>query len=125
MNSLPSNSRPRLKFKYGFCPTNDNEDDRQNGRRLWTFLVIYYPISSKFHIWTTFIKLLYCSCLNMGFVRLTIIKIVVKMPLFTAGIIVRGPLSEYDCSSYCVFIWCVRAWTCVSDLQAKPQYSSL
>ena len=31
----------------------------QNGRRLWTLcnLVIYHPISSKFHIWVIFIKL--------------------------------------------------------------------
>ena len=45
----------------------DNQDDRQNRCSLsvctcWhSNLVIYHPISSKFHIWTTFIKLLFMS----------------------------------------------------------------
>ena len=40
------------KFEYGFCPTNDYKDGRQNGRRLSVCncgqakLVIYYPIAS-------------------------------------------------------------------------------
>ena len=44
-------------FGHGFCPTNDNQDGRQNGRRLsvCTYgrfnLVIYHPFTSKFHKW--------------------------------------------------------------------------
>ena len=53
-----------IEYEYEFCPTKDNQDGRQNGRRLSVYtygqstLVIYYPIASKFHIWITFIKLL-------------------------------------------------------------------
>ena len=45
----------------------DNQDGCQNGRHLSVYscghsnLVIYHPISSKFHLWTTFIKLLFMS----------------------------------------------------------------
>ena len=45
----------------------DNQDGRQNDRQLsvctcgHSNLVIYHPFSSKFHIWTTFIKLLFMS----------------------------------------------------------------
>ena len=58
-----------FKFKYGFCPANENQD----GRCLsvcfcgHSTIVIYNPIASKFHIWITFIKLfpkiicVYCS----------------------------------------------------------------
>ena len=47
-------------------------------------LVIYYPIASKFHLWTTFIKLLLIS--EYGFCPMNlimIIKVVAKtdMPL--------------------------------------------
>ena len=51
-----------LKFEYGFCPTNNNQDGQQNGHHLsvcmlWSLLVIFNRISSKFHIWIAFIKL--------------------------------------------------------------------
>ena len=45
----------------------DNQDGNQNGHHLSVYtcglsnLVIYHPISTKFHIWTTFIKLLFMS----------------------------------------------------------------
>ena len=45
----------------------DNQDGRQNDRHLTVYtcghsnLVIYHPISSKFHIWTTFKELLFIS----------------------------------------------------------------
>ena len=45
----------------------DNQDGHQNGPHLSVYtcghsnLNIYHPISSKFHIWTTFIKLLFMS----------------------------------------------------------------
>ena len=45
----------------------DNQDGRQNDRHLsvctcgHSNLVIYHRVSSKFHIWTTFIKLLFMS----------------------------------------------------------------
>ena len=44
-----------------------NQDGRQNGNHLsvgtcrHSYFVIYHWISSKFHIWTTFIKLLFMS----------------------------------------------------------------
>ena len=143
-----------FKFKYGFCPMNNNQDGLQNGCRLsvcscgHSTLVIYYPIASKFHIWITLIKLLpnfenglfpitkmspkmatachfalvdtltksfitqflpnfiyelspnYCSFLNMGFVWWTIIKFIAKTDIpFSLQGIMRGPLSEFDCSS--------------------------
>ena len=75
----------------------------KNGRRLsfcscgHSILVIYHPISSKFHIWTTSIKLLFMSA--YVFVRWTIIKIVAKTDIpFSLQGIMRGPLSESDCS---------------------------
>ena len=45
-----------FKFEYKLSPTNDNQDGRQNGRRLsicfcgQSTLIIFYPITSKFHI---------------------------------------------------------------------------
>ena len=33
MDSLP-------KFEYGFCPTNDNEDDRKNGHPAYQFTLV-------------------------------------------------------------------------------------
>ena len=51
-----------LKFEYKFSPTNDNKDGLQNGRRLsicfcgQSTLIIYYRVTSKLHIWITFIK---------------------------------------------------------------------
>ena len=81
--------------EYGFCPINDyqdfcmdyfhqtlalvliwalsdNQDGQQNGRHLSvdicgpSNIVIYHPISSKFHI--GLLSSNNCSCLNMGFV---------------------------------------------------------
>ena len=52
-----------FKLQYMFSPTNDNQDGRQNGRCQsvctcgQSTLIIYYRITSKFHIWITFIKL--------------------------------------------------------------------
>ena len=51
------------KFEYEFCPANDSQDGRQNGCRqsvcthVHPTLVIYYLITSEFHVWVTFIKL--------------------------------------------------------------------
>ena len=52
------------KFEHGFCPMNNNHNFSQNGRHLWLVgicahsnLLIYHLISSKCHIWITFIKL--------------------------------------------------------------------
>ena len=56
-----------LQFEYKFSPTNDNQDGRQNGHRLsicfccQSTLIIYYPITSKFHI-----KLLVCPITKMA-----------------------------------------------------------
>ena len=55
------------KIVCGYCQINDNQDGHQNGHCLsvctcgYSNLVIYQPISSKFHIWTTFFKLLFMS----------------------------------------------------------------
>ena len=88
----------------------DNQDGCQNGRHLsvctcgHSNLVIYHPISSKFYIWTTFIKLLFMS--EYGFCPMNDydrIKILAKtdIPFLLQGIR-RGPLSESDCSiNYC------------------------
>ena len=72
-----------FKFEYGFCPTSDNQDGRQNGRHLsisavvvtltQSFLIrllpnfIYELLPSTFH-----------SSSNMGFVRHTITKMADK-----------------------------------------------
>ena len=62
---LSSNSFP--KINSGYFPMNDNQDGCKNGRHLsvcscgHSNLVIYHPISSKFHIWNTFIKILFMS----------------------------------------------------------------
>ena len=51
------------KFEHRFCRMNDNHDGRKNGHPLLpdctcghSNSVIYHPVSSKFHIWITFIK---------------------------------------------------------------------
>ena len=65
-------------FEYGFCLTNDNYNGHQNGR-LWSVCICgnYFShltlISSKFHIWTTFLKLLFIS--EYRFCLVNIIKI--------------------------------------------------
>ena len=70
-----------------------------------SYLVIYHPMSSKFHIWTTFIKLLFMSenwfCLmnnNQG-------ERQNGYPFSLQGIM-RGPLSESDCSSFILKLNC-------------------
>ena len=62
---LSSNSFPKIDCWY--CPMNDNQDGCKNVSCLsvctcgHSNLAIYHQISSKFHIWTTFIKLLFMS----------------------------------------------------------------
>ena len=58
-----------FKFKYGFFPTNDNQDGRQNGRRLsvcihrgHSYLVKFNWNSSKFDIWFASIKVIQEPC---------------------------------------------------------------
>ena len=58
-----------FKFKYEFFPTTDNQDGRQNRRRLsvcihrgLSFLVTFNWISSKFHIWFASIKVIQNPC---------------------------------------------------------------
>ena len=64
-----------FKFEYGFCLTNDNQDDRHNGSHLSVFsvvvtiiILIFNRSSPKFHIWIASIKLARSSS-NMGFAR--------------------------------------------------------
>ena len=53
------------KINCGYCPMNHNQDGCTNGCRLsacmcgHSYLVIYHLVSPKFHMWTTFIKLLF------------------------------------------------------------------
>ena len=75
-----------FKFEYDFCPTNNNQDGRQNGRRLlvcirpllWSLLVVFNRISSKFHIYGL-LPSNSVSSLNMIFVRRIITKMADKM----------------------------------------------
>ena len=77
-------------YQFAFC-LSDNQDGRQNGHQLsvYTFghsnLVIYHPISSKCHIWTTFIKLLFMS--EYGFCQMNDYQDFRQngYPLFVAG----------------------------------------
>ena len=61
-----------FKKEYKFSPTNDNQNGWQNGRRLsicfcgQSNIIIYYPITSKFHIRITFIKLSVCLITKMA-----------------------------------------------------------
>ena len=61
-----------FNFEYKFSLTKDNQDGRQNGRSLsicfcgQSTLIVYYPITSKFHIWITFIKLSVCPITKMA-----------------------------------------------------------
>ena len=56
-----------MDYFYQTLGLSDNQDGHQNGRHLSVYtcgnsnLVIYHSISSKFHIWSTFIKLLIMS----------------------------------------------------------------
>ena len=62
-----------FKFEYRFCSTNNNQDCQQYGRRhqclmLWSLLLSHVcRISSKFHIWIAFIKLLAKMDANMAY----------------------------------------------------------
>ena len=99
-----------MDYFYQTLGLSDNSDGCQNGRHLSVYicghsnLVIYHPISSKFHIWTTFIKLLFMS--EYGFCPLKlIIKIFAKMDIaFSLVGIRRGPLWEADCSSVSMMV---------------------
>ena len=61
-----------FKFEYKFSQTNDNQDGRQNGRRLsicfcgQSTLINYYLVISKFYTWITFIKLSVCPITKMA-----------------------------------------------------------
>ena len=94
-----------MDYFYQTLDLSDNQDGCQNGRHLSVYtcghsnLVIYHLISSKFHIWTTFIKLLFMS--EYGFCQMNdnhdfFAK--TDIPFSLLGIR-RGPLSESDCSS--------------------------
>ena len=71
-----------FRFEYGFCPTSNNQDGRQNGRHLsisavvvtltQSFLIGFLPnVIYKLHL-STF-------CLNTDFVRHPIVKMADKM----------------------------------------------
>ena len=72
----------KMAATYKFIMKNDYQDGRQNGRRLLicfcgqSTIIIYYQITSKFHIWFifapllttyfTFIKLMVCPITKMA-----------------------------------------------------------
>ena len=92
------------KINCGWFPMNWNQDGCSNGHHQsvctcgHSNLVIYHPNSSKFHILTTFIKILCIS--EYGFVRWTIINIVAKTDIPFSLRALSSPLSELDCSNY-------------------------
>ena len=100
-----------MDYFYQTIALSNNQDGHQNGRHLsvYTFghcnLVIYNPISSKLHIWTSFTKLLfmceygYCLMNDYQYLRHG------DIPFLLQGIR-RGPFSEFDCSSCCC------CWNC-------------
>ena len=91
-------------LKYGFCHMDDNQDGCKNGRCLsvcmcgHSNLVIYHPIPSKFHIMTTFIKLLFMSEYGFCLINDNQDGRQTDIPFSLQGIM-WDPLSEYDCSS--------------------------
>ena len=82
-----------MDYFYQTLGLSDNQDGCQNGHHLSVYscghsnLVIYHPISSKFHIqiWTTFIKLLFMS--EYGFCQMNDHQVFRQKgyPIFTAG----------------------------------------
>ena len=90
------------KIDCGYFP-NDVQDSIKNGHPCQFACVDTLTWSLFTQCLPNFINELrssnYCSCLNMGFVRWTIIKIVAKRDiLFPLQGIKRGPLLESDCS---------------------------
>ena len=75
-----------MDYFYQILGLSDNQDGHQNGRHLSVYtcghsnLVIYHPISSKFYIWATFIKLLFmseygfCPVLNLSSLCLLMVE---------------------------------------------------
>ena len=90
--------KPSFKFGYGFCSTNDNQDCRQNGRRLsvcfcgHATLVIYYRIASKFHIWITFIKL--SPNFKYGLCPINKMATTCQLALVDTTLIIYNPISS-------------------------------
>ena len=81
----------------------DYLSDNQDGRHLSVY--IYHQISSKFNLWSTFIKLLFMS--EYGFCPVNDYKDIDKTDTcipFSLVDIRRGPLSESDCSSIPLFL---------------------
>ena len=80
-----------MDYFYQTLGLSDNQDDHQNGRHLSVYtcghsnLVMHHPISSKFCIWTTFIKLLFIS--EYGFCQMNDYQDFHQngYPLFAAG----------------------------------------
>ena len=62
-----------FKFEYGFCPTHDSQDGRQNGRRLSIYAVVVTLAQSSL-LPSTFL-----SSSNTGFVRHPITMMAKKM----------------------------------------------
>ena len=60
------------KFEYKFSPTNYNQNGQQNGRCIsicycgQSTIIFYNSITSKFHIWITFIKLSLCPITKLA-----------------------------------------------------------
>ena len=89
-----------MDYFYQTLGLSDNQDGHQNGCHISVYtcghsnLVIYHPISSKFHIWTTFIKELFMS--EYGFCQMNDYQDFRQNGYLC---IRRGPLSESDCSN--------------------------
>ena len=79
------------QFEYGLCPITKMAATCQFAL-LYTLTVIYHLISSKFHIWTSFIKLLFIS--KYGFCPMNDNQDCRQngYPLFTAGHYAAGAL---------------------------------
>ena len=90
-----------FKFEYKFSPTNNNQEGRQNGRHLsicfcgQSTLFIYYPITSKFHIWITFIKLWLCLITKMAAKMATTYQFTLVDTLFQSFITQFLPYMDY------------------------------
>ena len=97
-----------MDYFYQTLALSNNQDGRQNGRHLSVYtcghsnLVIHHPISSKLHIWTSFIKLLFMC--EYGYSLMNDYQYFRHgaIPFSLQGIR-RGPLSESDRSGF-VFV---------------------
>ena len=94
-----------MDYFYQTLALSNNQDGRQNGRHLSVHtcghsnLVIYHQISSKTHIWTSFIKLLFMS--EYGYCPMNDYQYFFHRDIpFSLQGIRRGPLSKSDCSSF-------------------------